>query len=102
MTRICDMGPADGIKYSIMQYIEGQDLQGLLKQKKKLEPADAAKIIAQVCRALEGAHAEGVIHRDLKPQNIILAKTGRVNLMDFGIPPPPLTSTMTHLRSRAA
>src|SRR5260370_31373805 len=75
--------------------MEGQDLQGLLKQKKKLEPADAAKIIAQVCRALEVAHAEGVIHRDLKPQNIMLDKTGRGYVMDFGIARSTLTSSMT-------
>src|SRR5258708_7856474 len=93
--RIFDLGQADGIKFITMEYIEGQDLQGLLKQKKKLEPADAAKIIAQVCRALEVAHAEGVIHRDLKPQNIMLDKTGRVYVMDFGIARSTLTSSMT-------
>ena len=93
--RIFDLGQAHGIKFITMEYIEGQDLQGLLKQKKKLEPADAAKIIAQVCRALEVAHAEGVIHRDLKPQNIMLDKTGRVYVMDFGIARSTLTSSMT-------
>src|SRR5882762_6296550 len=93
--RIFDLGQADGIKFITMEYIEGQDLQGLLKQKKRLEPADAAKIIAQVCRALEVAHAEGVIHRDLKPQNIMLDKTGRVYVMDFGIARSTLTSSMT-------
>ena len=54
-------------------------------RKKKLEPAEAANIIAQTCRALEAAHAEGVIHRDLKPQNIMLDKRGRAYVMDFGI-----------------
>src|SRR5712691_8307459 len=93
--RIFDLGQADGIKFITMEYIEGQDLQGLLKQEKKLEPADAAKIIAQVCRALDVAHAEGVIHRDLKPQNIMLDKTGRVYVMDFGIARSTLTSSMT-------
>jgi tetratricopeptide (TPR) repeat protein/predicted Ser/Thr protein kinase len=93
--RIFDLGQAEGIKFITMEYIEGQDLQSLLKQKKKIEPADAAKIIAQVCRALEVAHAEGVIHRDLKPQNIMLDKTGRVYVMDFGIARSTLTSSMT-------
>src|SRR5260370_29782324 len=93
--RIFDLGQADGIKFITMKYIEGKDLQGLLKQKKRLEPADAAKIIAQVCRALEVAHAEGVIHRDLKPQNVMLDKTGRVYVMDFGIASSTLTSSMT-------
>ncbi len=93
--RIFDLGQADGIKFITMEYIEGEDLQRVLKQRKKLEPADAAKIIAQVCRALEVAHAEGVIHRDLKPQNIMLDMTGRVYVMDFGIARSTLASSMT-------
>ncbi len=93
--RIFDLGQADGIKFITMEYVEGEDLQALLKQRKKLEPADAAKVIAQVCRALEVAHAEGVIHRDLKPQNIMLDKTGRVYVMDFGIARSTLASSMT-------
>src|ERR1700682_4748481 len=72
--RIFDLGQADGIKFITMEYIEGEDLQSILRRKKKLEPAEAANILAQVCRALEAAHHEGVIHRDLKPQNIMLDK----------------------------
>jgi len=93
--RIFDLGQADGIKFITMEYIEGEDLQSLLKEKKKIAPGDAAKIIAQVCRALEVAHAEGVIHRDLKPQNIMLDKAGRVYVMDFGIARSTFTSSMT-------
>jgi eukaryotic-like serine/threonine-protein kinase len=93
--RIFDLGQADGLKFITMEFIEGGDLQSLLKERKKLEPADAAKIIAQVCRALEVAHAEGVIHRDLKPQNIMLDKTGRVYVMDFGIARSTLSSSLT-------
>src|SRR5882672_9779919 len=93
--RIFDLGQADGFKFITMEYIEGRDLQNLLKERNKVEAGDAAKIIAQVCRALEVAHAEGVIHRDLKPQNIMLDKTGRVYVMDFGIARSTLTSSMT-------
>jgi len=93
--RIFDLGQADGIKFITMEYIEGEDLQGLLRRKKKLEPAEAATIMAQVCRALEAAHAEGVIHRDLKPQNIMLDKSGRVYVMDFGIARSLVTKGMT-------
>jgi tetratricopeptide (TPR) repeat protein/predicted Ser/Thr protein kinase len=93
--RIFDLGQSEGIKYITMEYIEGEDLQSVLKQRKKLIPADAAKVIAQVCRALEAAHAEGVIHRDLKPQNIMLDKTGRVYVMDFGIARSTLAAGMT-------
>src|SRR5271169_2648582 len=93
--RIFDLGQADGCKFITMDYIEGQDLQSVLRRKKKLEPAEASNIIAQICRALEAAHAEGVIHRDLKPQNIMLDKTGRAFVMDFGIARSMLGSGMT-------
>jgi eukaryotic-like serine/threonine-protein kinase len=83
--RIFDLGQAEGIRFITMEYIEGEDLQSVLRRKKKLEPVEAANIMAQVCRALEAAHAEGVIHRDLKPQNIMLDKSGRAYVMDFGI-----------------
>ena len=93
--RIFDLGQADGIKFITMEFIEGEDLQNMLRRKKKLEPAEAATIMAQVCRALEAAHAEGVIHRDLKPQNIMLDKSGRVYVMDFGIARSLVTPGMT-------
>ena len=93
--RIFDLGQADGIKFITMEYIEGEDLQSVLRRKKKLEPKEAANIISQVCRALEAAHAEGVVHRDLKPQNIMLDKTGRAYVMDFGIARSMMASGMT-------
>jgi serine/threonine protein kinase/tetratricopeptide (TPR) repeat protein len=93
--RIFDLGQADGIKFITMEYIEGENLQSVLRGKKKLEPAEAANILAQVCRALEAAHHEGVIHRDLKPQNIMLDKNGRAYVMDFGIARSMFSAGMT-------
>src|SRR6266478_5128068 len=83
--RIFDLGQSDGIKFITMDFVEGQDLHRLLLEKGKFPPEQAARIMLQICRALEAAHAEGVIHRDLKPQNIMLDASGRVYVMDFGI-----------------
>ena len=83
--RIFDLGEADGIKFITMQFIEGQDLKTLLVQKGKFAVEEAVGIVQQVCLALEAAHAEGVVHRDLKPQNIMVDEQGKVSVMDFGI-----------------
>jgi tetratricopeptide (TPR) repeat protein/predicted Ser/Thr protein kinase len=83
--RIFDLGQADGFKFITMEYLDGKDLRAVLKEKGKLTPEEAARIIAQICRALEVAHGEGVVHRDLKPQNIMLDANGRAYVMDFGI-----------------
>src|SRR5215472_16868449 len=83
--RIFDIGQADGHKYITMEYLEGRDLRVVLREKGKLPPEEAAKIVLQICRALEAAHGEGVVHRDLKPQNIMLDANGRAYVMDFGI-----------------
>jgi len=83
--RIYDLGQADGIKFITMDFVEGQDLRHALSEKGKFPPKEAARILLQICRALEAAHSEGVIHRDLKPQNIMLDSAGRLYVMDFGI-----------------
>jgi eukaryotic-like serine/threonine-protein kinase len=85
VVRIYDLGEADGIKFITMEYVDGEDLRSLLKAQGKFSPKEAVEIIEQVCRALEAAHTEGVIHRDLKPQNIMRDKQGRVVVMDFGL-----------------
>ena len=83
--RIYDLAEADGVKYITMEFVEGRNLATLLRERGKLAPKEAAGVIAQVCRALEAAHAEGVIHRDLKPQNIMVDSHDKVIVMDFGI-----------------
>lgn len=83
--RIFDLGDADGIKFITMEFIEGRDLKSLLVDKGKLDPKQAVEVVQQVCLALEAAHTEGVVHRDLKPQNIMVDNQGRISVMDFGI-----------------
>ena len=83
--RIYDLSEADGMKFITMEFVEGEDLRGLMQQKGKLTPEEAVEIMQQTCRALEAAHSAGIIHRDLKPQNIMRDKTGRILVMDFGL-----------------
>ena len=83
--RIFDLGEAEGLKFISMEFVEGRDLRSLLAERGKLPPSEAVEIMQQVCHALEAAHAEGVIHRDLKPQNIMCDNSGRAIVMDFGL-----------------
>jgi eukaryotic-like serine/threonine-protein kinase len=83
--RIYDLGDADGVKFITMEFVEGRDLRALIHEKKKFSPEEAVEIIQQVCQALEAAHSVGVIHRDLKPQNVMRENTGRILVMDFGL-----------------
>jgi eukaryotic-like serine/threonine-protein kinase len=83
--RIFDLGQAQGIKFITMEYVEGRDLKGLIHEKGKLTADEAVPIVVQIASALEAAHIAGVVHRDLKPQNVMTDKDGRVYVMDFGI-----------------
>lgn len=83
--RIYDLGDADGVKFITMEFIEGEDLRALMQKQKKFSPEEVVEIVLQVCRALEAAHSVGVIHRDLKPQNIMRDASGRILVMDFGL-----------------
>src|SRR5437764_8269289 len=84
VVRIFDLGVSGPTKFITMEYLEGRALNSLMAGG-KLPPAQAVEILRQVCRGLEVAHGENVIHRDLKPQNIMVDNTGRVSVMDFGL-----------------
>jgi len=83
--RIYDLGDAEGLKFVTMEYLEGEDLRTLLRRRGKLPVEEAVDIIEQVLSGLRSAHQEGVIHRDLKPGNIMRDPRGRVVVMDFGL-----------------
>ena len=75
VVRIYDLGVDGGFRFISMEYIEGQELADMLRSRVELPPKEAAEIMLQVCRGLSAAHAEGVVHRDLKPQNVMIDKT---------------------------
>jgi eukaryotic-like serine/threonine-protein kinase len=83
--RIFDIGEAEKIKFITMEYVEGESLHAMLRQRGKLEVAEAVDIMEQVAGGLAAVHREGIIHRDLKPGNIMRDKSGRVVVMDFGL-----------------
>src|ERR1051326_151374 len=85
VVRIFDIGEDGATKFITMDFIEGGDVKGLIKQRGKLPAVEDAGLIRQVCQGLEAAHAAGVVHRDLKPQNIMIEKDGHIVVMDFGI-----------------
>ncbi|MGH7521302.1 MAG: protein kinase domain-containing protein [Gemmatimonadales bacterium] len=85
VVRTYDLGEQNGMYYLTMEYVEGTSLKQLIASRGKLPVAVALTIGKQLCRALEVAHAEGVIHRDIKPQNIVVEPSGFLKVMDFGI-----------------
>src|SRR5262249_37350680 len=82
--RIHDLGEAEGIKFFTMEYVEGESLKALIRRRGRLGPDEAVGLIRPILSALQEAHAQGVIHRDLKPQNVMVDKAGVPYLMDFG------------------
>src|ERR671925_2000925 len=86
---IYDAGESGGLLYIAMRYVEGTDLEALLRDRGRLSPYDTVSILSQVGGALDAAHAASLVHRDVKPANILIAQArrdrGRVFLTDFGL-----------------
>jgi serine/threonine-protein kinase len=85
VVRTYDLGQVSGMYYLTMEYVEGTSLKQLISSRGKLPLPVTLTIGKQLCRALEVAHAEGVIHRDIKPQNMVVEPSGFLKVMDFGI-----------------
>jgi eukaryotic-like serine/threonine-protein kinase len=83
--RMFDLGRAEGTTFITMEFVPGEDLKSFLHRSKQLNIGTAISIAKQVCEGLEEAHRLGVVHRDLKPGNIMIDKDGDAKIMDFGI-----------------
>ncbi len=95
MVRVYDSGIDGDVHYIAMEYVQGENLKELLRARGRLEPEEAIGIVAQVCEALEFAHGHGIVHRDIKPQNIMLTREGQVKVTDFGIARAASAATIT-------
>jgi serine/threonine-protein kinase len=85
IVNIYDYGIEAGTYYIVMELVRGSDLKAVVKQQGALDPIKVAEYGAQACAALSVAHGYGIIHRDIKPQNIVLMPDGGIKVMDFGI-----------------
>ncbi len=82
---VYDWGNEGEVYYIVMEYVEGHDLKELLRERGRLGAERAAEIAAEIAAALQFAHRHNLVHRDIKPQNVIITPTGQVKVMDFGI-----------------
>ena len=86
--RIYDYGDASGVPFISMEYVRGMTLRYLLQNRTRVPFAAGLRIMRQVCTALQVAHEQSVLHRDMKPENVMLEPSGNAKLMDFGIASP--------------
>jgi len=93
---IYDVGQEDDLHYLIMEYVEGSTLKKVISENAPLSPLYAIDIAVQICDALEHAHENGFVHRDIKPHNILITRNGRVKVTDFGIAQAVNEATMAY------
>jgi hypothetical protein len=92
---VFDSGSDAGLHYLVMEYVPGQSLAQLLTRQGRLTPRRAAELAVEVCAALAAAHAQGLVHRDVKPANVLVGDDGRVKVTDFGIVKAAATASLT-------
>lgn len=95
IVNVYDVGDDDGLYYIVMELVEGITLKKFIERKGKLEIKEAVGIAIQIAQGMEAAHDNHIIHRDIKPQNIIISRDGKVKVTDFGIAKAASTNTVT-------
>src|SRR3989442_6114900 len=93
---VYDWGAVDGIYYMVMEYVRGRGVRDMLNANGHLEPSQAAEIVRQTLLALEAAHAQGIVHRDVKPENILVTNAGTGKAADFGLARADADGRTTH------
>ena len=94
IVNVYDVGEDEGLHYIVMELVEGITLKKFIERKGKLELKEAVGIAIQIAQGMEAAHANHIIHRDIKPQNIIISKEGKVKVTDFGIAKAATSNTI--------
>ncbi len=82
---IYDMGEQDDTPFIVLELVSGESMAEKMKRRKEITAASVIDMVGQICAALEAAHNEGIVHRDIKPQNIMLTDKGRIKILDFGV-----------------
>lgn len=95
IVNIYDVGSGNGLYYIVMEYVEGITLKTYIEKKGQLSFKESASIAIQVARGIEAAHNKNIIHRDIKPQNIIISTDGKVKVTDFGIAKATSSNTIS-------
>ncbi|WP_026504854.1 Stk1 family PASTA domain-containing Ser/Thr kinase [Butyrivibrio sp. NC3005] len=95
IVNIYDVGNDKGIHYIVMELVDGITLKKYIEKKQRLTVREAVSIAIQVAMGLEAAHKNGIVHRDIKPQNIMISKDGKVKVTDFGIAKAASSNTIT-------
>lgn len=99
IVNVYDVGQESDVHYLVMEYVDGEDLKSVIKREGGLAPARVVAIARQICDALEHAHYHKIIHRDVKPHNILITKTGQAKLADFGIARESTAATLVQTKS---
>ena len=96
VVNVYDVGQDRGFNYIVMEYVRGKNLKDLIKREAPFTVARALNVARQICAALHHAHQNNIIHRDIKPHNILITQEGNVKVTDFGIARAASASTLTH------
>lgn len=96
IVNIYDVGTQDDINYIVMEYVSGKTLKQIIKEEVRIPPERSVEIAIQIAKALKCAHKNNIIHRDIKPHNILVTEDGIVKVTDFGIAKASNSVTITN------